>query len=211
MILNLICILIVGISSLIGKNIEKNYSSKAYNKADGKFIYSELHRETFNDERIIESVTRYTDPNNKILSQRIMKFPDDLLKPEYELNDFRSGYREGSELLPDKKVKVYTREAFNGPLKEKILTVEEPFVIDGGLTYFFVKNWDRLINDETIQFNFIAPAKLDYYKFRVSKSGITTVGGRKGLKLKLEINNLILRQFVSPIYITYALDNKEIL
>lgn len=140
-----------------------------------------------------------------------MRFSDDLFKPEYELNDFRSGYREGSELLPNKKVKVYTREAFNGPVKEKILTVEEPFVIDGGLTYFFVKNWERLMNNETILFNFFAPAKLDYFKFRVSKSEITSVGGRKGIKLKLEINNIILRQFVSPIYITYALDNKEIL
>ncbi len=189
----------------------KTYSSKAFNLKTGKFIYSEIHEEKFIGNKISKSITRYIDSKNSILSERVMTFADDLSKPEFELKDFRSGYIEGSQVLKDNKVKVYTRKNFDGKIEEKIIEVKEPFVIDGGLTYFFRQNWDRLLNNEIVEFNFIAPAKLDYYRFRVSKSNIVVVGNRKGMQLKLEVNNFILRAFVDPIYITYALDNKEIL
>lgn len=211
LLLNLFLSLLIGFNSSELNNNQKIYSSRAYNKADGKYIYSEQHKEIYSGNRIIESVTKYLNTANKPLSERVMKFSDDLSKPSFVLNDFRTGYMEGAEILKNNKVKVYTRETYNDPLQEKIVTVAEPFVIDGGLTFFFRKNWDRLMAGETIEFNFIAPAKLDYYRFRVSKSSITTIANRKGLKLKLEINNFILRQFVSPVYITYALDNKDIL
>ena len=174
-------------------------------------MYSEFHEEKFVGDKIKESITKYKDPNSKILSERIMNFSEDLTKPKFVLKDLRSGYIEGSELLPDRRVRVYARESFEDKIEEKILKVEEPFVIDGGLTYFFRQNWERLLNGERIEFNFIAPAKLDYFRFRVSKNSIVTVGDRKGMQLKLEINSFILRAFVDPILITYALDNKEIL
>ena len=95
--------------------------------------------------------------------------------------------------------------------EEKILELEEPYVIDGGLTYFFIKNWSRLLNNEIVEFNFIAPSKLDYFRFRVSKNAIVDLGNRKGLQLKLEVNSFLLRAFVDPILITYDLENKKIL
>jgi len=203
---------LIGINNFGNSNYEvKTYSSKAFNIKDGKFLYSEYHEEKFKGEKIAESVTKYKDSKNNLLSERIMTFENDLTKPKFVLKDLRSGYIEGSELLPNSRVRVFTRESFSDKLEEKILKVEEPFVIDGGLTYFFRKNWDRLLNNETVVFNFIAPAKLDYFKFRVSKNAIVSVGNRKGMQLKLEVNSFILRAFVDPIFITYALDNQEIL
>lgn len=209
-------LLIIG--SLIGlinfENPEyevKIYSSKAFNLKDGTFLYREYHKEKFNSNKITESITSYKDPENNVFSERIMNYSDDLTKPKYVLKDLRSGYIEGSELLQNNRVRVYTRSSFKDDLEEKVLEVEEPFVIDGGLTYFFRENWQRLLNDETIEFNFIAPAKLDYFRFRVTKNSIVTVGNRKGMQLKLEINSIILRAFVNPILITYSLDNQDIL
>ncbi|MFH0736415.1 MAG: hypothetical protein V1773_18650 [bacterium] len=189
----------------------KIYSSKAINLKTGKFIYSETHEEKFIGDKIVKSVTRYKDSKNNILSERVMKFAADLSKPEFELKDFRSGYIEGSEVLKDNKVKVYTRKKFDSKIEEKILEIKEPFVIDGGLTYFFRENWERLLNNEIVEFIFLAPSKLDYYRFRVSKNNIIVVGNKKGMQLKPEVNSFILRAFVDPIFITYALDNKEIL
>ncbi len=206
------------VASLLGlggsNNSDSNinmYTSRAFNLKDGRLIYREYHEEKFRNEKIMESITRYKDPNDNLLTERIMIFGEDLTKPKFILKDFRSGYIEGSEMLLNNKVKVYTRKNFNDKMSEKILQVEEPFVIDGGLTYFFRENWEKLLNDDTVEFNFITPAKLDYYRFRVSKNSIVTIGGRKGMQLKLEINSFILRAFVDPILITYALDNKEIL
>jgi hypothetical protein len=140
-----------------------------------------------------------------------MVFKDDLTKPKFELKDFRTGYIEGSEVLSNNEVKVYTRKDKESELEQKVLSPEEPFVIDGGLTYFFIKNWNRLMNNETVEFNFIAPARLDYFRFRVSKNSIINLGARRGLQLKLEINSFILRAFVDPVYITYDLETKKIL
>jgi len=206
------------VASLLGFDVSNNsnssiktYSSKAFDLKDGKHLYSEFHEEKFSSDKIIESVTKYKDPKNNILSERVMIFNDDLTKPKFVLKDYRTGYIEGSEILKNNSVRVYTRENFDEQLEERILKVDEPFVIDGGLTYFFRQNWERLLNNETIEFNFIAPARLDYFKFRVSKNSIVNIGGKKGVQLKLEIKSFILRAFVDPILITYALDSKEIL
>jgi len=191
--------------------VKKNYSGSAFDLNNGKFLYKEFHEERYSEKKLSESITEYRDQQNKLLSQRVMVFKDDLTKPKFELQDFRSGYIEGSEVLSNNEVKVYTRKNKESELEEKVLNPEEPFVIDGGLTYFFIKNWNSLMNNETVEFNFITPAKLDYFRFRVSKNSIINLGARRGLQLKLEINSFILRAFVDPIYITYDLETKKIL
>lgn len=191
--------------------VKRNYSGSAFDLNNGKFLYKEYHEERYSEKKISESITDYRNQQNILLSRRVMIFKDDLTKPKFELKDFRSGYIEGSEVLSNNEVKVYTRKNKDSELEEKVLTPEEPFVIDGGLTYFFIKNWNRLMNNETVEFNFIAPAKLDYFRFRVSKNSIINIGGRRGLQLKLEINSFILRPFVDPIYITYDLETQKIL
>lgn len=189
----------------------KYYSSIAKDLKENKLLYKEFHEEKFIGNKIEQSITQYKDLSGNLISKRVMSFFDDLTKPNFKLEDYKSGYVEGAELLSKNKVRVFTRKDFNSKLEEEILTVDEPFVIDGGLTYFFRNNWNDLMNGKTKIFNFIAPAKLDYFKFRVSNNSIITVGSKKGMQLKLEPNSFIIRAFVDPILITYALDTKEIL
>jgi hypothetical protein len=205
--------LLIAMMFILGNSgyMKRNYSSSAFDLKSGKFLYKEFHEERYAGDKISESITDYKNLQNKLLSQRVMIFKDDLTKPKFELKDFRSGYIEGSEVLSNNNVKVYTRKDNKSELEEKVLNPEEPFVIDGGLTYFFLQNWNRLMNNEIVEFNFIAPAKLDYFRFRVSKNSILNVGGHPGLQLKLEINSFILRAFVDPVYITYDLETKKIL
>jgi hypothetical protein len=200
---------------LLGNNnsdfSSKSYSSSATDLKSNKMIYKEFHEEKFIGGKIDQSITQYKDLSGNLISQRVMEFTDDLSKPNFKLEDYKSGYIEGAELLSKNKVRVFTRKDFNSKLEEEFLTIDEPFVIDGGLTYFFRNNWNDLMSGKTKQFYFIAPAKLDYFKFRVTINSIVTVGGRKGMQLKLEPNSFIIRAFVDPILITYALDTKEIL
>lgn len=205
----LIAVALIGIGN--SGNLVKTYSGKALNQSDDKFLYREIHEAKFNGEKIDEIITQFKDPNNNLIAVRTMIFGEDLTKPQFVLKDFRSGYVEGSELLPSNKVRVYTKENFGDKLDEKILEVEEPFVIDGGITYFFKEHWEDLIRNKTVKFNFVTPSKLDYYRFRVYKKAIVQIDGRKGLQLVLELDNFIMRAFVDPIIITYDLENKEIL
>lgn len=194
-----------------GPNLTRTFSSGAYDLKSGAPLYREFHEEKFSGNAIAESVTQYKDLNNNLIAERIMTFGSDATKPKFILRDMRSGYIEGAEVLPDGQVKVFTRENSGEPLENKNLRVPSPYVIDGGLTYFFINNWDRLMNGETIKFNFITPAKLDYFQFRVYKNDIVEMGGRKGMQVKLEINSFILRAFVDPIYVTYDIETKKIL
>ena len=208
-------IVLLLVSILLGINKPdtnlKIYTSEAKNLKNNKIIYKEYHEEKYSGGKIEVSITKYKDLNNSVISERVMNFGDDLTKPDFKLEDFTSGYIEGADVIAKNKVKVYTRKDSNSKMEEEILNVEEPYVIDGGLTYFFRKHWDDLINGKTKEFNFIAPSKLDYYKFRVTNNSFVTIGNRKGMQLKLEPNSFILRAFVDPIIIIYALDNKDIL
>ena len=189
----------------------KTYTSEARNLKNNKLIYNEFHEERFTGGKIEVSITKYKDLNNNLISERVMNFGDDLTKPNFKLEDFTSGYIEGAEVVAKNKVKVFTRKDAKSKMEEEVLTVDDPYVIDGGLTYFFIKHWDNLMKGKTEEFNFITPSKLDYFRFRVYKDSITTIGGRQGMRLILEPGSFILRAFVDPIIIVYALDNKGIL
>lgn len=189
----------------------RNYKSYAYEINSNEFIYNEVHKEIFMDGKIQSSVTEYKSPGGELLSKRVMNFGAESAKPSFTFEDYRRGYIEGAEVINTGVVRAFTRNSFDETLEEVILRVEEPFVIDGGLTFFFRENWDRLLAGETIEFNFITPAKLDYFKFRVMKEDLVTISGREGMRLRLEVASFILRAFVDPIFVTYALDDKHIL
>lgn len=189
----------------------KTYTSEARNLKNNEIIYKEYHEEKFSGGKIKVSITKYKDLNNNLVSERVMNFGEDLTKPDFKLEDFTSGYVEGADVVAPNKVKVYTRKNMKSRMEEEVLNIEEPFVIDGGLTYFFIKHWDTLIQGKTEEFNFVTPSKLDYFRFRVYKDSITTIGGRQGMRLILEPDSFILRAFVEPVIIVYALDTKDIL
>ena len=189
----------------------KNNKGQAYDLENGEFLYTEVHQEIYIEGIIQEIMSDYISPEGELLSKRILKFGSDLSKPYVRLEDLRRGYIEGAEVINTGVVRTFTRESFNDPMEEEILRVEEPFVIDGGMTFLFRENWDLLLKGETIYFNFIIPSILDYFEFRAYKEDIVTISGRKGMKLKFEIADFILRAFLDPFYITYALDDMSIL
>lgn len=194
-----------------GKNInEKKYQGKAFDIKSKNSLYIEHHTELYNRD-IQQKTTHYLSLTGDTIARREMTFNDDLTKPDFILEDLRSGYLESAELIGDNKVKVSTRESRNSKLENKVLTIPGDFVIDAGLTYFFRKNWDRLLKSEKIDFYFITPSKLDYFKFRVYSIGMTNYAGINALKIRLEVSSWILRQFVDPVDIIYSMDDKEIL
>ncbi|MFA7229627.1 MAG: hypothetical protein WC061_11375, partial [Melioribacteraceae bacterium] len=91
--LNMLLIIasLTGLNNLDNPNTEvKRYSSRAFNLKDGMFLYSEFHEEKFKGDKITASVTKYKDPKNNLLSERIMTFEQDLTKPKFVLKDYRS-------------------------------------------------------------------------------------------------------------------------
>lgn len=189
----------------------QKYRSMAYDIDSELFLYTENHKETFEENRIVKSFISYQDTNNIEFCTKEMTFNADSTKPNFVMKDKRDGYIEGSELLSDNRVRVFTRATFDDPIQEDTLEIDEEFVIDAGLTYFFRENWDELLSGEIISFYFVAPAKLNYFRFRVSKYDEPIIDGREAMTIELELNNWLLRQFVSSVFISYDKETKKIL
>nr|HNH29964.1 hypothetical protein [bacterium] len=89
--------------------------------------------------------------------------------------------------------------------------VPEPAVIDAGFHFFIEQHWSALLNGETKTFYFVAPSQLDYFSFRVYKSGETQNGGRTAYQLTMDIDNFLLRLFVDPIRLTYDPESRKLI
>lgn len=186
------------------------YSSKAFDSDSKKLVYYENHKEFVNqnNERIWK--TNYVNKTGDLLSKRVIELDSDSLRPDYVLQDFRTGYLEGSEKIGNDLLHIFTKDDENSSIERDTIKIDDSFVVDAGLTFFFRKNWDRLLSGEKVRFNFVAPAKLDYFKFRVYKNRIYNFFGKEVMELVLEPSGFILRQFVDSIVISYYLDTKEI-
>jgi len=184
----------------------KSYSGKAFDMSSKEFLYQENHQELFKENTQIW-ITKYTSSDGSVLRKREITINKDSLRPNYKLEDLRTGYIEGSKKISPDTLVIFRRLE---KLEKEVLKIDSTYIVDAGLTYFFRKNWSTLLHNKKVYFNFVAPARLDYYKFRVYKNRIYDINKRKVVELILEPSSFILRQFVDPILVSYYLDNKEI-
>lgn len=187
-----------------------NYSSMAYDLDTKEFLYSEEHSE-FNINKSKIWQTNYKNSDGEIITSRTIKLGSDSLRPDYQLEDFRSGYIEGAEKLSGGRLHIYTRESFGNEIERDTIKINDQYIIDAGLTFFFRENWVKLLNNEMLYFYFVAPAKLDYFSFRVYLNKTHKINGTDAVELILEPSSFIIRQFVSPIFISYHMETKKIL
>ncbi|MCE1190189.1 MAG: hypothetical protein LWX56_13745 [Ignavibacteria bacterium] len=184
---------------------------KAYDLKSASYLYSEITSIFPHDGKSSKMVTRYTDTDGRTFAERVIHLGNNRTCPDFTLNDFRSGYIEGAKNEADGKVRVYSRKSFNDPVEEKYLVIPKPYVIDGGLNFYIRDNLSALLRGEILCFNFVAPAKLDYYRFRVTRADTQKKIASNEIILKLQPDSFILRALVSPIFITYSLETKELL
>ena len=62
-----------------------------------------------------------------------------------------------------------------------------------------------------VQFLFAAPFKLKLFKLRLAKSQETRFEGIRAVALNIEIDNFLIRLFVDPIVLTYAVETRKLL
>ncbi len=190
-----------------GQNKELN--TPAYDLNNNQFLYSEERIQYDQGGKPGEWNFTYRDPDGKVIVKRKVNFKKNVHIPDYSLEDTRDGYLEGSE-WKNGQVRVFARRTGNDPLKEKWISVPEPAVVDAGFNFFIETNWNKLMNGETMHFNFIAPIEQDYFKFRLLKDKELTEGSRNLVRFRLEIDNFLLRIFVKPILVTYNQATKQL-
>lgn len=178
------------------KNVIR-YRGDAYDLETGAFVYSENHNEFYEGDRHIYSLVSYRDKSGKEFAFKRIDFAPNRLQPTYELNDTRDGYQEGIRRDGAGEI-YYARRKADQAVKTKRVRAPQPAVFDGGFDYFVRENFDHICSGKKQSFYFAVPIELDYFHFRVAPKETGSV-----CRMNLELDNMLLRQFVRPIKLWY--------
>jgi hypothetical protein len=185
------------------------YEGVAVDVKSNSVLYTEDNEEFYENGKRVGLKTSYRDPWGKLIVQRTVDFTENAMTPTFRTEDLRDGYTEGAEVVGD-SVRLYWRKNFTSALNQKTILIPAPAAVDAGFNNFIQQNWDDVIRGTKLHFNFGAPFALDYYEFRVYKSDDKVVDGRKQIVVRCEIDNWIIRLFVTPIILTYDVDTKRL-
>lgn len=183
-----------------------SYTGFAYQEGTKQLIYIEEFTDRFQDGEHIETLTTYLDPQRKKIAERVLDFRKSKFAPDFTTEDLRTGYLEGAEVSGD-KVKVFNRKDKNSKKEEKTIKVPQPFVVDGGFNQFIKSNWEKIENGESIAFQFVVPARLDYFTLRVEKVESTDTE----MKVQVEPDKALIRWIASPIVVRYSKETHRII
>lgn len=186
------------------------YRGNAYDLRSGAFLYSENHNEYWQNGRHAYSIVEYRDRDGRLIASKRINFQANRSAPTFRLEDRRDGYVEGVERNAS-GLALFTRESEGKELRQTVIQVPDPVVVDGGFDYFVRDNFDALLQGRSIPPNFVVSAKLDYFRFRVIPAGQTEINGRPALKLRLTIDNLLLRPLVASMEISYDIETRRLL
>ncbi len=187
-----------------------SFVGHAYDLTSNKAIYNEFHEEQWVAGKLSTSSTQYKGIKGNVLGSRKLNFSTGYELPTYRLDVTKNGYYEGAQILKG-SIKVYHYDVETKKEHSKTLVVPAPAVVDAGIGYFIKRNWTNIAAGKIVSFNFVVPARLDYYKFRVRKVKNVDEQGHKGILICLEPDGFLLRSVIDPINITYDIATKRII
>ena len=177
---------------------------------EGRSLYSEEHEESYENGKRLRLTTKYRDESKNVIAARTVDFSRNPFMPDFRLEHYRTGYIEGAEMVKS-GLRVYVRKTADQPLREKMLSVPRPTVVDAGFNNFVQSYWDSLMTGTKLYLNFAVPARLESYGFRLYKDGETTVRGRRAVIVKCDVDNFVLRLFLDPIILTYDVESMRLI
>ncbi|HET8704721.1 MAG TPA: hypothetical protein VFM46_00355, partial [Pseudomonadales bacterium] len=193
--------LLMAAANLHAEDFSVTRSAYAYAPDDNRLLYIEKHEEIWRENKLHRSLVRYFSPENKLLAEKKIDFTQSSTAPTFELNDLRDGYFEAAK--PESgKIKLSARRNAQQNLKEKLVTIPAPIVIDGGFDQFVKLRWDELQKGKVVHFNFVAPIEQDFFSFSVRKKADTRFAERAASVLEMRAESALVRMFVKPITLT---------
>jgi len=172
-------------------------------------LYVEEHEERYRAGERTFLLTVYRGAEGRMIARRTADFSRSTLVPDFQTEDFRSGYLEGAERVAG-GVRLYWRKSADDPIEERIVDIPSPAVVDAGFNNFVQEQWNALMKGEELQIHFGIPSSLDYYRFRIYKDEAILYEGRPAAVVLCEIDNFFIRLFVSPIVLVYDVETRRL-
>lgn len=196
-------VILMVLSTYIEAAIRKEVYT-GYAKSDrGELLYEERHDVTFDDNRILRSVTKYHRPDGKHFATMDSDYSRSVKMPTYSFKDDSREYEEGLYFENDKYV-VYFKDK-GKPKQSKILEDDGAYSCQGW-HYFLVNNLAE-IEKGTLSLRLVLPGKLESFKFELVKLDSTD----KLLKVKLHVSNWFLQMFAPSLKLVYDKVSKRLI
>jgi hypothetical protein len=156
--------------------------------ADGHLMYTESHwmvDDGGNPSRLV----LYRCPDGKAFARKTVHDDGSAQAPDFELDDGRTGYREGVRRAGGKR-EVFVRDSKTAGERTAVLDTSPMPVIDAGFDAYIRAHWDSLGKDgDTLPF--LVPSRLGTLSFRVKRQADAQVEGRAARQYRLSLDSVI--------------------
>lgn len=197
-------------SVVVAQPRQVSYQGLAYDLESGELLYQEFHQQQWLDGSPQQGEVTYKYPDGRLMASKQIDFRVNTQMPAFRLLDSRDGYEEGSEWLQD-ELQVFYRLKQDSPLEKTLLEPDSPGVIDAGFDQFVRERWDELLLGDPLVFYFIAPIEHDSFRFRITKVDDIEFEGRDAVRIKMTLDNVVLRWLLEPIWLVYDAETQRIL
>jgi hypothetical protein len=133
--------------------------------SDGSPLYREEHLVRRSDGRLDDRLVLYRCLDGSAFARKRVRYGDDPAAPSFQLEDARSGYREGAERTDEGLRVAWTAP---GKAEAAALLPPGPLVADAGFDEWVRAAWDPLTRGQPQSMQFLVPSRLRAYRFEVS-------------------------------------------
>lgn len=202
--------LVVFIGMLVSTTAIANsteYWIDAYDLKTGKLVYKERHLENFKANTPIRYDIDYYRPNGSHFAKKTVSFNGRRYDPDILLKFDGLSYFELSRYLGNRTYQLVLRDMGKSKSQRKNVKPKGLVVVDHGIDILIKDKFDDLLNNKTLRFKYIAPARLDYYSFR-----ITPISAKNGiLTASIQSDVGLVRWITKPITVEYDIQKRRMI
>ena len=191
-----------------GRDALSSEQADARSPASGRLLYREQHllrRDA--DGRLLERLVLYRCPDGRPFARKHMDYRGALLAPAFEMDDARTGYREGLRRTPVPR--LYVRASRNAGERSAPLRGAD-VVVDAGFDEFVRAHWAALAAGRAVPLDFAVPSRLRSYRFSLARVGQARIGGEDAMLLRLRLDGW-LAWLAPDVSVAYGLQSRRLL
>lgn len=193
------------------KTILWEFTGKAFDIGNSDvLLYEEQHQvegQCANNswQPLSHQVKYFKQGEDSAFATKTLSYTESPLRPSYEFR--QAGFDERMVVAnrEDQQLEI-TWDTNNGETRTFEAPVEQVVVADAGFDSFVRQNWQRIQNDKTIDFRFLAPTRGEHYAFVLEQTSDSRVNA--DMVIEIRPSGYVTRFLVDPIVLGYSSDGE---
>jgi hypothetical protein len=180
----------------------------AYDRKTDALLYREDHSQITQPDGSVALEVRYVDPRGKAIATYRSEPSGDPLIPDVRFEDHRWGTSEGVRHQDGEIVLFRMRSGSADRVDEKRPTCADRPVADAGLGLLIDRNWDRLLEGESVVAELLIPKRLRCLRFSIAKTDEGYLDGEPVTSFEMKFTNPLIRLLAGPLRFTYHREHR---